>query len=149
MNLQPNFEQFKKDEEKLEKIPTIKGEYYFVVNDICKKLLENKEISGKDLADLKIVHEMTQDLERELVNFLDQHRSKKIITELEFLITSNYFLIANQNGPESGDLKNRLVNLDISIENFQLISERISIPEYIRWILIDVYKKIKESLPQK
>ena len=82
MNLKPNFEQYKKDQEEIDKTPTIKAEFHFVVNDIAKKFLSNEFITEKEMADLEMVYTMTQDLEKEIITHLDMYRSKGIINKI-------------------------------------------------------------------
>lgn len=142
MNFTPNFEQFKKDEEKLEKIPTIKPEFYFVINDICQKILNNQGLSDKEKDDLEMVFDMTQNIEKELIVTLNRYRSRNLITEIEFLLTADYFLTANQNGPESDKLKKPFMDISIKLEDFKNISKDISMPEDIRKLLQIIYSKI-------
>lgn len=142
MNLKPNLEQYKKDQKEIDKTPNIKAEFHFVVNDIAKKFLEHEIITDKEIGDLEMVYTMTQDLEKEIITHLDMYRSKGIINKTEFLIISNYFLVANQNGPDSNGVKNLFINNNVSPEEFKTESEKISIPENTREILISLYNKI-------
>lgn len=150
MNLKPNFEQYKKDQEGINKIPNIKAEFHFVVNDIAKKFLSNEFITEKEMADLEMVYTMTQDLEKEIITHLDMYRSKGIINKTEFLIISNYFLVANQNGPDSNWIKDLFINNNVSPESFKADSEKISIPENTREVLVSVYFKVNnvQSSPE-
>lgn len=142
---QPNFEQYKIDQAELDKVPTIKPEFHFTVNDIAKKMYENETLSEKDINELEMVYDMTQDLEKDLITILDTYRSKEMITKEEFLIVSDYFLTANQNGPSSEDLKEVLISNSASPEDFKLLSEKTSIPEYTREILNNIYSKINKK----
>ncbi len=142
MNPQPNFEQYKENQEKIEKIPTIKPEFHFVINDIAKKVLDNIEISEKETGDLEMVYDMTQDLEKELVTFLVIYRSKETINSTEFLIVIDYFLTANQNGPESGEIKEILFMGNITVEEFESILKNTQIPSNTQKIINNVYNKI-------
>jgi len=91
---------------------------------------------------LEMVYSMTQDLEKELITFLDEYRGKEIITKLEFLISSDYFLTANQNGPDSKFLKKTLIDNIVSIEEFNDISKSISVPDDTRSVLNNTYISI-------
>lgn len=144
MNFQPKFEQYKVDQAKLEIIPTIKPEFHFTINDAAKKVLEHEALTQKEVDDLEMVYISTQDVEKELVIFLDFYRSNEVLTKDEFLIVATYFLTANQNGPNSTNLKESLMNLQMPVENFHEVTEPISIPEYTREVLTGVYKKVVE-----
>lgn len=141
MNFQPNFEQYKIDQNNLEKIPTIKPEFHFTVNDVAHKILQHQEVPQKEIDDLEMVYSATQDIEQVLVTCLDQYRSKEIITKAEFLVAVTYFLLAHQNGPDSSELKNEMIDRRISTQEFIQLAEKISIPEHTRTVLIEVYRK--------
>ena len=142
MNPQPNFEQYKTDQAKIEKIPTIKPEFHFVINDIAKKVLDNQEISQKEIGDLEMVYDMTQDLEKELATFLDVYRSKNTISKTEFLIVIDYFLTANQNGPDSKEIKDILSIGDIPTEEFESVLINTQVPSNTQKVIYAVYNKI-------
>ena len=91
-----------------------------------------------------------QDLEKEIITHLDMYRSKGIINKTEFLIISNYFLVANQNGPDSNWIKDLFINNNVSPESFKADSEKISIPENTREVLVSVYFKVNnvQSSPE-
>jgi hypothetical protein len=143
--MNPNFEQYKIDQAELDKVPAIKPEFHFTINDISKKILEDKDLTEKELGDLEMVYDMTQDLEKELITFLDQYRSKGIISREEFLIATTYFLTANQNRPDSTELKNILTNTSMPSENFEAILTKTSIPEHTKSIINNVYNKINKK----
>ncbi len=142
MNPKPNFEQYKADQERLEAIPTIKSEFHFVINDISKKVLAGDPLTDKEIDDLEMIYHSTQDLEKELVVYLDDYRSRYIITKLEFLITSDYFLTAYYNGPDSKEIKDLLMNPNVSTADFKIHLQKVSVPEYTRKILADTQSKI-------
>lgn len=142
---QPNFEQYKRDQKKIEKIPTIKADFHFVLNDIAKKLLEGVEISPKEVGDLEIVYILTQGLEKELVNYLDGYRAQAIISKIEFLITTDYFLTANQNGPDSQDVKNSLMEAKVAPDEFDGYMEKVEIPKSTKSVISSTYTKIKDK----
>jgi hypothetical protein len=145
MKFKPNFEQYKKDQSAIDKIPTIKSDFHFVINDIAKKIVEEIALEIKDLDDLEIVYDMTQDLEKDLVVCMDNYRSCDIITKLESLITCNHFLTAHHNGPDSNEIKYHIIEGYLPQEDFVGLMEEISIPEYTKKIIIQVYQKIVES----
>lgn len=138
----PNFEQYKKDQQKIEAIPTIKPDFHLIVNDCAKKILENQELSEKEIADLEIVYQMVQDIERELLTFLDNARSQEIISKWEFLAAMDYFLTANQQGPDSGDMKLDFMETTITPEDFKQAYAEISIPGHTKTLLNVLYEKI-------
>ena len=137
-----DFEQYKKDQSELEKILTIKPEFHFILDDISKKILNNEELSTKERGDLEMVFDMVQDLDKELISALDLYRSEDVISKIEFLITSDYFLTAEQNGPDSANLKEYFTDKYLDKDGFNQISQGISIPQNTREILVKVYKKI-------
>ncbi len=143
MNFQPNFEQYKADQARIEKIPKISPDFHYFVNDIAAKILDAQELTQKEYDDLEMVYESTQDLEKELVMSLDQYRSKNLITTPEFLVCISYFLAANQNGPESSQLKNEVLCAMMSSDDFKELSKKVSIPENTRSLLVSIYGKIK------
>jgi hypothetical protein len=142
---QPNFEQYKKDQAKIEIIPKIKTDFYFTLNDFSRRIINNEELTENEINELEMIYNTTQDLEKELISILDFYRSNNILTKSEFLISSNYFLIANQNGPGSNNIKNRIIEKKISDSDFYSYLKIISIPENIRMVLVRMYKKIIES----
>jgi hypothetical protein len=143
MNFGPKFEQYRKDEEKLEKIPTIRPEFHFVLNDAAKKVLSSQELTEKEVGDLEIVYDLAQDLERELIGMVDRHRSQGALSKNESLITADYFLTAHQNGPDSAKLKEHVVAAVAAVEDFEAAARAISIPEHTRALLIEAYRKIR------
>ncbi len=142
MNFKPNFEQYKADQKKLEVVPSIKPETHFLLNDISKKIIENQEPSQEEIDTLEMIYDMTQDIERNFVGYMDQYRSKEVISKSEFLATVGYFLIAHQNGPETEPLKNEMILASLDTTTFNSVSEKISIPEYTRLLLNNIYEKI-------
>ncbi|MCF7831409.1 MAG: hypothetical protein K9M36_00795 [Candidatus Pacebacteria bacterium] len=145
MKFKPNFEQYKKDQSTIDTPPVIKADFHFVINDIAKKIVEETELEAKDLDDLEIVYDMTQDLEKDLVVCIDNYRSRDIVTRLESLVTCDHFLTAHHNGPDSNEIKYHIIEGYLPQENFIGLIEKISIPEYTKRIIIQVYQKIKES----
>jgi hypothetical protein len=145
MNLLPNFEHYRKDQEKLEKIPTIKPDFHYTINDSATKILSGRPLNDDTIAELEIVYNLTQDLEKNIITMFDEYRSTDTITKNEFLIITTFFLTANQNGPQSMELKDSLMKCDFIPEDFEIFSKKISIPESTRQILINVYKKIFDS----
>ncbi len=142
---QPNFEQYKKDQEGIEKIPTTKPETHFVINDIAGKVLGDQPLSDKEMGDLEIIYNLTQDLEKELITFLDEKRARDIITKIEFLIVSDYFLVANQNGPDSNNLKNTIIESVIGGEEFDNYISNIEVPKNTKTVISNTYKKLNNS----
>lgn len=139
--MEPKFSQFKKIESELEKIPKIKSEAHFELNDISKKVSLG-EINEKDIDSLELIYDLLQDLEKNLVSNLDDYRSRGILSKEEFLVAVNYFLIAKQNGPESSKLLEVFLSKDLNENDcFQLIHS-ISIPEHTKNILSVVYFKM-------
>ncbi len=147
MNLNPKFEQYKKDQASLEKIPTIKPDFHVVIENLSSKVINNQELTQQEINDLEMVYNMTQSIEKEIVVFLDHYRSKNVISKTEFLILMGYFLATNQNGPDSTKTKNELIGGMISNEDFEKLPEVIAIPPKTRLILLEVYKKIKQKKP--
>lgn len=145
MKFKPNFEQYKKDQSAIDKSPVIKSDFHFVINDIAKKIVEGIDLEAKDLDDLEIVYDMTQDLEKDLVICIDAYRSRDIVTRLESLITCDHFLTAYHNGPDSNEIKYHIIEGYLSEEDFVGLIEKVSIPEYTKKIIIQVYEKIKQS----
>lgn len=142
MNFQPNFEQYKADQNSLERVPVIKKEFHFNINDMAQKVLQNQELDQKEIDDLEMVYDSSQDTEKELLIYIDEYRSKGIITKFEFLITTTYFLVANNCGPDSENLKKEFIVTGIPTESFKKIADDISIPKFTRDVLIEVYTKI-------
>ncbi len=145
MKFKQNFEQYKKDQSAIDTPPVIKADFHFVINDIAKKIIEETELEAKDLDDLEIVYDMTQDLEKDLVICIDNYRSRDIVTRLESLVTCDHFLTAYHNGPDSNEIKYHILEGYLPQEDFVGLIEKISIPEYTKRIIIQVYQKIKES----
>ncbi len=145
MKLQPNFEQYKKDQARIEKIPTTKPETHFVINDIAGKVLGDQPLSDKEIGNLEIIYNLTQDLEKELITFLDEKRARDIISKIEFLIVSDYFLIARQNGPDSDNIKNIIIENVIGSEEFNNYIGSIEVPKNTKSVISNVYKKINDS----
>ncbi|MBP6974937.1 MAG: hypothetical protein KBB54_03285 [Candidatus Pacebacteria bacterium] len=143
--MNPNFEQYKIDQAEIDKVPTIKPEFHFTINDIAKKLLGGQDLTEKEIGDLEMIYDMTQNLEKDLVTFLDDYRSKETLSKEEFLITCDYFLTANQNGPDSESLKISLTSNSLPPEEFRASIENISIPEHTKAILNNVYTKINKK----
>jgi hypothetical protein len=146
MNFRPNFEQYKIDQCELEKVPTIKPDFHFIINDISAKVLQNQELEQKEIDDLEMVYEKTQDIEKELILSIDTFRSREIISKEEFLLTATYFLTANQQGPNSTDLKRILISKEVPTQDFIENCQKVSIPENTKSIIVEVYRKIKESI---
>ncbi len=145
MNFAPKFEQYKADQKEIEKIPTIKPEFHSVVNDIAKKIITNEELTQKEIDDLEMVYDSTQDLEKDLVTFLDYYRSKDIITKPDFLVTSDYFLTANQVGPDSTEVRDAIIGRTASLQSFDELTSKVSIPENTRNLISVVYEKISKA----
>lgn len=139
--MEPKFSQFKKMETELEKIPKIKSEAHFELNDISKKISLG-EIDEKDIDSLELIYDLLQDLEKNLVSNLDDYRSRGILSKEEFLVAVNYFLIAKQNGPESSKLLETFLNKGLSEDDCSQLIQSISIPEHTKNILSVVYFKI-------
>lgn len=144
MKFKTKFEQYKTDQSKIDKIPTIKPEFHFTVDDFAKKMMENHLISEREIDALEMVYSMTQDLEKDLLTFLSLHRSKEIITKEEFLVVTNFFLTAHQNGPDTTRMKENIFTF-ISVEDLIESIVNISIPSYTRQIIINTYSKINNS----
>lgn len=143
--MNPKFEQYQIDQAKIEVVPSIKAEFHFVLNDCAKKLLEQGQLDTKEINDLEMVYQTTQDMESELAAVLDQYRSKDIITSHEFLIAINHFLTANQNGPDSTNAKMDLLGMTMLPEVFKETLQSISIPEHTKRFLTILYEKIYSS----
>lgn len=141
---QPNFEQYKKDQTEIEIIPKIKTDFYFTLNDVSKKIINDEELTEKEIDDLEMIYDVAQGLERELISILDFYRSNNIITKSEFLVSLGYFLTAHQNGPNSSSIKNKIIEKKISVDEFYGYLKLISIPGNIREVLVRIYKKIIE-----
>lgn len=148
MSLRPNFEQYKTDQAELERVPIIKPDFHFVINDISEKILNNQELTQEDMGDLEIVHDLTQALEKNLVTFMEQYRSWGVIAAPEFLAVTNYFLTAKQNGPDSNVVRDELISSTISVEDFQKITEGVSMPGNTRKLLVVAYEKILRGKKQ-
>ena len=144
MNFTPNFEQYKIDQAKLEVIPTIKYEFHFKINDCAEKVLKYIELTENEINDLEMVYSLAQDLEKELVSVFITYRSQEILTRDEFLIFATYFLTAAQNGPESSEIKQEILNLTISTQQFNMIVKKVSMPENTRSVIIEGYRKMKD-----
>lgn len=144
MNLKPNFEQYKRDQSRLEKIPTIKPDFHNVLDNLSGKIISNQELTIEEINDLEIIYNMTQNLEKESVVFLDRYRSENIITKSEFLITIDYFLMANQNGLDIAKIKAELLSNTVSSEDFGKLCEGIIMSSQTPQLFQRVYKKIKE-----
>ena len=145
MNFKQNFEPRKITPPIVEKKPTIKHEFHYVINDIAKKVIDNQELTRKETDGLEMVYGEMQNLEKELMIVLDHYRSKGVISTPEFLVTINYFLTAKQNGPDSEIAKKILTGTSIPTENFVKILEGISIPEHTRKVLVNCYQKIFDN----
>lgn len=140
--MEPKFTQFHKMESELEKIPQVKSEAHFELNDISKKISQGLEITEKDIDSLEMIYDSLQDLEKSLVSNLDNYRSKGIIQKEEFLVAINYFLIAKQNGPESSKLLGIFLNRSLNQGDCENLIQSISIPEHTKVVLLNVYSKM-------
>jgi superfamily I DNA/RNA helicase len=141
----PNFELGKADEAKLEKIPQIKIIFHDIINNISQKVLSGEELTEREMSELDVVYDYTQSLEMDLVSLMNIHRAKNIISPVEFLIAIDYFLTANQNGPESGVIKNALMDGMIDEKEFTELVNQVPILEHTRAVLLKVYSKIYAS----
>lgn len=141
--METKFTQFKKMESNLEKIPQVKPEAHFELNNISRKISSGEEITGQDIDSLEMIYSELQDLEKNLVSNLDNHRSMGIIQKEEFLIVINYFLVAKQNGPESSELLKVFINKSLNENDCMKLIQSISIPKYTKDVLLNVYLKIR------
>lgn len=137
-----NSEQYKKDQDALEEIPKISPEYHFFLNDISDKLLSGKELYQTEVDNLEIIYDLTQSLEPVLVDILDFHRANLKISRIEYLFTVNYFLTANQNGPDSTNIKDAIISKRISVEGFEDLLNEVQMPTNTRMFLLHVYEKL-------
>ena len=140
--METKFTQFKKMESDLEKIPQVKTDAHFELNDISRKISSGEEITEKDIDSLELIYSELQDLEKNLVSNLDDYRSKGILQKEEFLVAINYFLVAKQNGPESSQLLKIFKNKNLSISDCTQLIDSISIPEHTKNVLLNVYSKM-------
>lgn len=142
MKFKPNFEQFKKDELKLEKIPTVKPEAHFDLNDISKKINDAENITDKEYDLLEILFTELQDLDRDIVNCISKYKSNEVISRQEFLAIVDVFLIAKQVGPDLKKVTDIFLLNNVSNEEFENILHSIQLPEFTKKVISEVYKKI-------
>ncbi|MEO5646447.1 MAG: hypothetical protein ABIO57_01600 [Candidatus Paceibacterota bacterium] len=140
--MEPRFEQFKKLETEIEMTPMVKPEVHFELNDISKKMLQGGELSQEDIDFLDSLYTSLQSLEINLTDYLDDYRASEIISKEEFLVAANHFLVAKQNGPDSGLAVSLLTERRISPQGFEDAIKDISIPEHTKAVLMNVYRKI-------
>lgn len=129
-------------EEKLEIIPTVKPEVHFELNDLSQKLLQEEQLLETEVGSLEMIYSELQDLEKELVTFLDNFRSAGTISKEEFLLSINYFLVAHQQGPDSAELKAAFQDGTKDEYLFNETAGSVSIPEHTKALLQRVHSKI-------
>lgn len=134
-----DFEQFKNS---IEQIPIVKAEAHFELNDIAGKFLRAEKIEDDDLNKLDTIFVFLQDLNMKFVQFLDDYRVEEIINKEEFLMVVDYFLIAQQKGPESGKLLQAFFDRALSSDEFSELAQGIFISKNTREVLVRVYGKI-------
>lgn len=142
MDNKQSFEKYKRQQEEIDKIPKINPDFHFTIDDIAKRLLNSEVMMEDEMSNMDMVYSMTQELEPELLSVLDRDRSEGKISTLEYLIVSNYFLTASQNGPESSEIKHGMIEKNITVEDFEYLLNGVQMPPNIRQLLLSVYKKI-------
>ncbi len=144
MNFQPNFEQYKKDQEQIEKIPTVNTEIHFQINDLVQKMIIGEHPSQEEFASCEIVFSMLQDLDREIVSFVERLRVMEVLTKEESLIVITIFLVSKQIGPDIQLLHDAFLK-QISQEYFETLVDTISLPEHTKSFLKVVHQKTASS----
>ncbi len=134
-------------EEKIEAVPTVKPEVHFALNDMAQSMLEGRLLTLQQMDELEMIYRELQDCEKDIVTIFDTYRSEETISKEEFLVAVGYFLVAEQQGPESGALKRVFKECELSSTEFARVSESISIPEYTKALLQEVYEKVSLKKP--
>ena len=129
----------------LEAIRRPKPEAHFLIDDISKKILTGQKISEVDRDILSGIFAELQDLDKNLVSYMNELRSSGTISSEEVGVITSYFLVSRQIGPESSSLRNEFYNSEIMLKDLEKISKQISMPENSRTILVSAYKKIFDS----
>jgi|GEM_PF-1963712 len=140
-----NNQKFNKMEEDLEKIPTVKPEVHFLLNDISSTLLSKGEISIEQADFLDTVWKALQEIDKEVVNRFSFLVSKKIISREEAMCAANVFLTSLQVGPDLSSIRDIFFKEDYMSNGIVMNLKDISLPENSRNLLIHVYNKINSS----
>lgn len=127
----------------IESLPTVTPESLFLLEDVAGKVLKGHPIEG-DIDMLRLIFVEIQGQDRGIVSFLQSMQNGGAITTDEMLITSLYFLVSAQIGPESSTLRQMVYCLDTDQEVFNSTILSIKMPENIRQVIVSVYNKMKK-----
>lgn len=142
MKFNSNLENYKKDQEKIDVIPTIKTEVHYCINDGARSVIEGTVFNEQDKNILESVWDELQSLDRDLLSLIENYRVKGTINDESALIVSSHFLVTMQIGPDSSDIKERFYRRSDTEESFRQALFRVSIPEHTREVLADTYRRI-------
>lgn len=136
-----NFEQYKKDQAKIEKIPVINDNFISFLEQMSVVIESDQELNEKQKGDLEIVYEMTQSLEPDLVAILDGRRSSGAIDSNEYLLLCDFFLFTNQQKMPVAKVKQLFLE-PFDESNIKNILEPADLSPMIKNFLISMYKKL-------
>ncbi len=127
----------------IETVAKVKPDAHYLLNDIAKKVLSEKELSTEEMEQIANIYSELGELDPNLVSYLSELENKNRITQEEKNIVTCYFLIAKQVGPSSDYLRNTIYNNTSSNETDVLsLIKNISIPEHTASVLRDVLQRL-------
>ncbi|MFA6514796.1 MAG: hypothetical protein WCT42_00835 [Candidatus Paceibacterota bacterium] len=138
-------EQYSQFQKKLEEIPQLKPEAHFVINDSAQKILNNSPLNKIEQDSIDAIFIELEELDKDIVSYLINLKSKGIITNDECNLIASYFTASKQIGPDSGVIRDAFYGKTVSQGEFEELMKKVSIPEYSSSIILNVYKKIIEK----
>ena len=135
-------QKFNNMEQKIEKIPTVKPEVHFLLNDISSVLISEGNIDDKQEDFLDTIWKSLQDLDKEMISRFSFFVSNKVLSREEAMCAANVFLTSLQVGPDLSSIRGIFFDENTHSADILAILEDISIPEHSRGLLIKVYNKI-------
>lgn len=135
-------EQYNQFQKSLEEIPKLKPEAHFIINDAASKILNNLPLNKVEQDAIDAIFIELEALDRDIVDYLLNFRSKGIITNDECNLIASYFITSKQIGPDSREVRDAFYEKIIQFDEFEKILKKVSIPEYSSLIILNVYKKI-------
>lgn len=138
-------EQYNQFQKKLEELPKLKPEAHFVINDAAQKILSNLPLDKSEQDAIDAIFIELQELDKNIVAYLLNLKSKEMITSDECNLIASYFIATKQIGPDSGVIRDAFYEKSVNAGEFEELIKKVSIPEYSKSIILNVYKKILES----
>jgi hypothetical protein len=146
MNFRPKNESYIRDQKKIERAPTIRTDFYFLIDDMSKKLLSGMILTEKEIIDLEMVYDLTQDLDKDIIYFMENQRSLGVVSKEEALVVTNCLIFLRQNGSDISKLKEVMANSsEATINDYVSALSVLSVPENSRRIILDSLKKVVED----